>query len=203
MTPAKSIGASVALALTFVLSATTGSYAGGITPDVSVDVTVSPIMSGGYDWDYKVTITNPDAGVPIGAIEIPEVKSGYLQPTLPLPTGWKGKEIDSPAFANPHLKTLGAPGAWILLSADAFEDYINASGRNNPLDFNLFSWIGGSTPAQVSTAFLFQGEYEFQVTVDPITPNSVPEPATWALMGLGALGLIALRRRKAPALAHG
>ena len=35
---------------------------------------------------------------------------------------------------------------------------------------------------------------EFQVTQDPTTPANTPEPATIALLGLGAVGMLARRR---------
>ena len=123
-----------------MLASQTCGYAGNVAPDVSISVDVKPITTGGYDWDYTVTVLTPGSAYSIGAIEIPEVQPGDLEETLALPTGWSGSEISAPAFADPQLKTLGAPGAWLLLSAAAFDDYINASGLyNNPLSFNLFS----------------------------------------------------------------
>ena len=125
------------------------------------------------------------------------MEPGYLEATLDvtLPLTWSGTEISSPAFGDPILKNGDTPGAWILLTSSDPTHYIGAPGVAS-LEFDLFSTLGGSTPADISTAYLSDSaEYSSVVTVDPLTPN-VPEPSTWALMGLGALGLVALRRRK-------
>ena len=76
-----SIGSSAFLALMFLIGAPTSGHAGippALPPDVSIQVTVTPDGSG-YDWDYRIAVTNADmGGVPIGAVEIPEVVSGAL-----------------------------------------------------------------------------------------------------------------------------
>lgn len=194
-----SIASCVLLASGFLLSIPACGHAGGIGAQLSIDVTVTP-SGAGYDWDYRVTLLNPPAdGAAIGAIEIPEVQLGYLDWTIfTLPTGWLGTEITSPAFGDPLIKPNGVPAGWILLQTLDYADSVTSG--NSPLDFNLYSTFGGGPPAQVIAALPVvedQISYEDLVTVDPRTPSPVPEPSTWALMGLGALGLIALRRRKA------
>lgn len=183
-----------------LLGAPTSGHAGSITPTVTIGVQVTK-SGAGFDWDYTVQITNPGAGTPINIIEIPEVKSGYLDSTVfTLPNGWTATEETSPPFADPLIKPSTTPAAWLVLSTDINTDAINWDQQNNPLDFNLYSTVGGSVQASVSTAYSYLQEgtpvYVYSVTIDPITPTSAPEPSTWALMGLGALGLIALRRRK-------
>ena len=124
---------------------------------------------------------------------------GYLDwTTFTLPTGWLGTEITSPAFGDPLIKPNGVPAGWILLQTLDFADSV--SSGNSPVDFNLYSTFGGGPPAQVIGALPIveqdQTFYEDLVTVDPRTPSPVPELSTWALMVLGALGPVALRRRK-------
>lgn len=180
----------------FAILLSAAAFAGvSVAPNVSVGVVVTPDGSG-FDWDYTVTLNNAAAGaVHIGAIEIPEVKAGYLTSPGGLPSGWSAQELTSPAFGDPLLKPDGTPGAWLLLSTTDFASYIGTPG-NNPLTFDLFSDFGFQTPADVSTATPSGGVYYVVTTIDPSTPGSAPEPATWVLMGLGALGLVALRRRK-------
>jgi PEP-CTERM motif len=186
---ATSAGLSALIALALCFGAPTSSQAGFNTPVGSIETVVTP-TAGGYKWDYRVTLTS---GAPIGAIEIPEVSAGDLQVTLALPGGWSGTQISSPAFADPILKSGDTPGAWILLTTNSND---NAILQGDTLNFNLFSTLGGQALAQVSASY-FDISTHLNFTVDPATPTSTPEPGTWVLMGLGALGLIALRRRKA------
>jgi hypothetical protein len=195
-----SLAASLAVLASALFSVSTPGYADGyVTPDVSVSVTVTPSGSG-FDWDYTVQITNPSAA-PINIFEIPETQSGaFASVNYTVPVGWTATEETSAPFADPLIKPSTAPAAWLVVSTLNLADAINYSPENIPLSFDFYSTLGGSVPAQFSTAYReFAGDtpdYFFTVTLDPPTPSSVPEPATWIMMGLGALGLVALRRRK-------
>lgn len=187
------------LASAFSFSASTPGHAGGVAFTVSVSVQVTPSGSG-FDWDYTVGITSNEVGIPITIFEIPEVHSGALDSTMfTLPSGWTATEETSPPFDDPLIKPSTTPAAWLVVSTDNFDDGIDANSENNPLSFNFYSTFGGQVPAQFSAAYRFffndTPVYDSTVTLDPLTPN-VPEPSTWVLMGLGALGLVALRRRK-------
>jgi len=151
MTSAKFIGSAAFLALAVLFGTPTPGYAGapGVPPDVTIDVTVTPSGSG-FDWDYTVNISNLlEGGIPIGAIEIPEVSAGALEATLPLPTGWSGTEITAPAFSDPQLKVLGAPAAWIYLTA------CTAAARRSRTGSRSFDQTGLKPPANASRRSLF------------------------------------------------
>ncbi len=192
---ATSAGSSGLVALALFFGTPTPGQAGYNPPVGSITTSVTPITTGGYDWDYTITLSSNRADAPIGAIEIPEISAGDLTSTLTLPASWSGTEISSPAFADPILKSGATPGAWILLTSDNSDGWVYPSGT---VSFNLFSTLGGQAGADVSAAFYSGGGYpdNLNFTTDPSTPTSAPEPATWVLMGLGALGLVALRRRK-------
>ena len=87
---ATSAGSSGLIALAVFFGAPTSGQAGFNPPVGSIETIVTPITTGGYDWDYRVTLTS---GAFIGAIEIPEIGAGDLQVTLALPGGWSGTEI--------------------------------------------------------------------------------------------------------------
>src|SRR5271167_651262 len=96
-----SVASCAFLAAAGLSSVPTSGYAGSITPTVSIGVQVNK-SGAGFDWDYTVQITNPEFGTPINIIEIPEVKSGYLDSTVfTLPDGWTAIEEASPPFADP------------------------------------------------------------------------------------------------------
>jgi hypothetical protein len=141
---------------------------------------------------------SPDCPAPIDEIEVPEVAPGILS-ALSLPAGWSATELTAPIFGDPGLKDGGATAAWLYLSSPANADAIGYDGSTGYVDFNLVSNYGGTKQADISTAWSPYGKtigpFDEVTTVDPLTPN-VPEPGTWVLMGLGALGLVALRRRK-------
>ncbi|KMV32178.1 hypothetical protein AB733_01145 [Photobacterium swingsii] len=94
-----------------------------------------------------------------------------------------------------------------LASADAARDQnvtINAIGVGNGINATFLTQLVGINPADTPTGFFLQASNftEFgdtiktKLTREIVGPQSVPEPSSIAFIGLGALGLGALRRRK-------
>lgn len=67
------------------------------------------------------------------------------------------------------------------LSGSQFQDLTNS------VTFRLYLWDDSSTPTSENTGVVHR--------IDDIVVNSVPEPASVGLLGLGALSLLARRRR--------
>lgn len=85
-------------------------------------------------------------------------------------------------------------GSSYVLGANLVTNDWTSSNGITGLTLNTNYLIAVQTPGQVLTDNTGYSEFDFLVL--PTTP--VPEPETWALMGLGCVGVLArLRRRKA------
>ncbi len=93
-------------------------------------------------------------------------------------------ECDGPGSGSDSVA--GIIADWIgsgnrLLSAEAFGNSGTVGGGN--LDTSVQTWANGTLTVV----------YDYTVPTPPVT---VPEPASMALVGLGMMGLAAVRRRK-------
>lgn len=105
--------------------------------------------------------------------------------------------------------------AGVTVNAATFTDPQNAATVKDPVRFSPFfvplevttdggaDWYYGW--AEFSDGNLIFDKYAFSNTANTGAETPVPEPGTWALLALGAAGILAIRRRGrslAEALAH-
>ena len=116
--------------------------------------------------------------------------------------------INGPTGAGATNTDLG--GAWLILNAVSSQFVSNSPDVNNPLQSGQLTvqWevTGGLAASNFDTNFYTtydartraSAEFEngFATGNGTFTANSIPEPESLALVGLGLLGLAAARRRK-------
>jgi hypothetical protein len=95
--------------------------------------------------------------------------------------------------------------AGVTINAATFTDPQNAATAKNAASFSPFfvplevttdggtDWYYGW--AKFSDGDLVFNAYEFANSANTAVGTSVPEPSTWALLALGAAGVLAIRRR--------
>lgn len=111
---------------------------------------------------------------------VPTSGQGTLDPNLPTCSGTGGSGINCGSF--------GASSSWVLTSA-------GSTYFTSPNPFYSVSFQSGQL-----NNFSLSGTQEINGSLDVIFGgggNEVPEPATLALLGLGALGFSLSRRRRA------
>jgi hypothetical protein len=173
------------------------------------------LTNGGLTWNFDYTITNTSSG----AVTASRLSSfGFA--TDPNPTGATATSTFSNVFLDPAFPNVGGAGNLIdvCFSADAGGCSGGSgllAGQSASGEFTL-TFASVLTELELQYAFTrFQSidsgaPFNFNgasgvginnnLTITPFDPNQppVPEPATWAMMFLGfvGIGLLAMRRKR-------
>ena len=169
-----------------------GAVQAGVLSQVTSTVTYNPILS---NYDYQYLLTNPLDNLLDGDPDLfldfsIEISSFSNLINIITPAGW---------FNTSYL-----PGdtlvEWAVL------DLAVALAPGQSLVFGFSSGLSpGDTNYGVVALNASGGDFSFGLTqgpVDPIIPNTVPEPSSLAVFGLFAIGLCGYPRRRLPKPPH-
>ena len=119
-----------------------------------------------------------------------------LFPTVELQTGAQsiavGDTYQSPTLHTSHTELL-APTPVSTFSKAGFDAFTFSCGTST---VSFTSGGGGNLPTSPTTTAGCSAEIVYTYDAAPPPPVTVPEPASMALVGLGMMGLAAIRRRK-------
>jgi hypothetical protein len=156
------------------------------------------VSQAGFTADLLYSDSAGSGDTYVGTPATPTVGQGI---TLSSVAGYSGGYIQGPAVLFAYT------GGSVTFTIDVFQgaSYAAASGGVN-LGYGSLSWTEpasaiatGESPAGLFTALPSGYSLGGGPSTSPfvVQLNTVPEPTTLAILGLGAAGLLALRRRKA------
>ena len=159
----------------FTAASFTPIQVGGSYVAVGTGVAAVPHKNPATQWIFNFT-----SATPITSLSISIAGFGLTNPNKVKLTALDVK--DTGLVGSPDVYDLGAHGGAIVKTngLGAFTD-----------NFGTFTFSHGVTHGRVSIDDVFLGSVPTTITVNP----PVPEPASMAVLGIGAIGLITRRRR--------
>ena len=174
---------------------TNASTPGGTTDWAQGDQTVFPSQSGAPESYISANYNN----APVGG----NISNWLISPTFSTALGGTisffakadilASYADTIAFG---LSTTGAsaPGSFVLGSG------VTLSGDWTQYTLS-FDAQGAGSVARFAINYFGAADSSNYIGIDTVTVTAVPEPATWAMMGLGLAGLAVMRRRRSSSAA--